>query len=398
VPALLQEFYSEPLFHMMASAVLSRSFHVRKPEPGQQPGAEGAEGMVRPGDRGVELAAPADEDEEGENGDESELHIDSDSDSDADADEAENIDDVCMVPMADMLNARFETDNARVFYHLDKLEMRTTRAIEKGEQLWNTYGDPPNCDLARRYGHVDEPNGADVGAFRGASLGDAADTPSPVELPILRVVDAILALEGAADQAERRTSLLSRVEWSVAEGLDEVHALTYLFAPSSEPPHAPEPAKASSSELRAAAASVAEELLVHTRLLLLDDAAYEKVQAKGKLPNARIEAREPAAGKTLGVAEVLLKAIDLRLAEYPTSEQEDSARLYGAAGQQAEQGMSANLRAALVVRLGEKRILIDNARVLTAAHEASLKIAAAPAKGSKRKGAETAGASKKARK
>jgi len=33
--------------------------------------------------------------------------------------------------------------------------MVAVRPIKLGGQIWNTYGDPPNADLLRRYGHVD---------------------------------------------------------------------------------------------------------------------------------------------------------------------------------------------------------------------------------------------------
>jgi hypothetical protein len=33
--------------------------------------------------------------------------------------------------------------------------MVATELIPAGSQIWNTYGDPPNSDLLRQYGHVD---------------------------------------------------------------------------------------------------------------------------------------------------------------------------------------------------------------------------------------------------
>lgn len=215
-----------------------------------------------------------------------------------------------------------------------------------------------------------------------------------VELPSTTLLEAVLALEaqsGAAREA-RRAALLARIEWWCAEGIDEIHALTYLFPPSPTAPHAPEPLSPSASELRAAASGIPEEVLVATRLLLLDEEAFEKARAKSKMPSPRIEARERAGAKELGVAEVLLKATELRMAEYATSIAQDEQRLYG----EAAAPMKQSIRSAVVVRLGEKRILADNARVLRAAHEASLKIASAV----KRKGVESASAasSKKSKK
>ena len=33
--------------------------------------------------------------------------------------------------------------------------MVALKPIEHGEQIWNTYGDLPNAELLRRYGHID---------------------------------------------------------------------------------------------------------------------------------------------------------------------------------------------------------------------------------------------------
>ena len=53
----------------------------------------------------------------------------------------------------------------RCFYKREALEMRCTKPIQVGEQLLNTYGNPPNSDLLRRYGFVDEPNRGDLGTL-----------------------------------------------------------------------------------------------------------------------------------------------------------------------------------------------------------------------------------------
>ncbi|KAG9020205.1 hypothetical protein FS842_007516 [Serendipita sp. 407] len=60
-----------------------------------------------------------------------------------------------MVPMADILNARYGCNNAKLFYEKEHLRMVAVRDISAGEQIWNTYGDPPNADLLRRYGYID---------------------------------------------------------------------------------------------------------------------------------------------------------------------------------------------------------------------------------------------------
>ncbi|CEH15445.1 Uncharacterized conserved protein [Ceraceosorus bombacis] len=360
VESLISTYYSEELFHRMGSAVLSRSFHVNLPGQG---GLE----EVGEAEDGMEVEDEDDEDEE-----------------DGEGEGEENIDDVCMVPMADMLNARFESDNARTFYHQDVLEMRTTQVVEAGEQLLNTYGDPPNCDLIRRYGYVDEPNGADV-----------------AELPATTLVDALLSLEGltstTAVHETRRADLLSRLGWTISIGFDEVHALAYLFPLSQEAPFEPTPLSPTERELRSAAASISDELLAQARVLIMSQETLEKLKKKDKLPSSRIEAREIVDGQSRGVAEVIARAIELRLEVYPTTLQDNRAMLYASlsthkrhstdadmaidhdqvqARHQVEMRapLSARRRNAMVVRSGEQSVLMDNLRVLKAADEASRKL------------------------
>ena len=91
------------------------------------------------------------------------------------------------------------------------MEFSQTHSETKGKAQWNTYGDPPNSDLLRRYGHVDRvplPDG---------SLGNPADI---VELR------ADLVLESVASK-----DLGDRVDWWLEEGGDEyVCALGALAA------------------------------------------------------------------------------------------------------------------------------------------------------------------------
>lgn len=63
----------------------------------------------------------------------------------------------------------------------------------------NTYANPPNSDLLRRYGHIDEPNEHDVVEI----LGD------------LIVETVCAAVEGVA------TLKAQKVDWSLEMGMDE---------------------------------------------------------------------------------------------------------------------------------------------------------------------------------
>jgi SET domain-containing protein 6 len=61
-----------------------------------------------------------------------------------------------MIPPADVLNAHSRLCNAHLETDDDGiLQMVATRAIKKGEQVYNTYGAVPNCDLLRCYGYVE---------------------------------------------------------------------------------------------------------------------------------------------------------------------------------------------------------------------------------------------------
>lgn len=59
-----------------------------------------------------------------------------------------------MVPLADMLNADADRNNAKLFYEDDKVVMKTIKAVESGQELFNDYGPLPRADLLRRYGYI----------------------------------------------------------------------------------------------------------------------------------------------------------------------------------------------------------------------------------------------------
>merc|ERR1711881_360863 len=59
-----------------------------------------------------------------------------------------------MVPLADMLNADADRNNARLFYEPDALVMKAVQDIATGEEIFNDYGPLPRSDLLRRYGYI----------------------------------------------------------------------------------------------------------------------------------------------------------------------------------------------------------------------------------------------------
>lgn len=58
-----------------------------------------------------------------------------------------------MVPLADMLNADADRNNARLHYGPDVLTMEAITDIKAGDEIFNDYGPLPRSDLVRRYGY-----------------------------------------------------------------------------------------------------------------------------------------------------------------------------------------------------------------------------------------------------
>lgn len=74
--------------------------------------------------------------------------------------------------------------------------MVAIRPIKLGEQIWNTYGDLPNADLLRRYGHIDMTPLNQGGPF---PYGNPSDD---VEIPADLVFD--ICTPGAGDEQKSR--------------------------------------------------------------------------------------------------------------------------------------------------------------------------------------------------
>ncbi|VDB84932.1 unnamed protein product [Peniophora sp. CBMAI 1063] len=290
--------YTVHNYHVMGSRVLSRSFTVEKwggEDPEHAVASSAAEamdvdgGLTEPGHseivpRAAEPDAGAASADEGDDSD--------------DEDDPAN---VAMVPMADMLNARFECENAKLFYEERDLRMATTQSIKMGEQIWNTYGDPPNSDLLRRYGHVDQ-----------VPLPDGR-LANPADIVELRA-DLLLSSVTSKDLGDR-------VDWWLEEGGDDV----FIFDKSAVLP---------------------EDFVSFARLLLLPQAEWEKVKRKGKLPKPKMDD---------AIADVAERSLQRRLAQYPTTLEEDEALLHSAQS-------TMHKFHALVVRMGEKSLLLEALR------------------------------------
>ncbi|EIW83379.1 SET domain-containing protein [Coniophora puteana RWD-64-598 SS2] len=299
----LDRFYSVERYHIMGSRILSRSFHVEKWEGGpedEEMGDVNGEPQAENGSAPSGEAVPPTE--EAASGDDGEGPGDGEgADEEDNEEDAEDPADVAMVPMADLLNARYGSSNAKLFYEEHALEMRTTRFIRRGDQIWNTYGDPPNSDLLRRYGHVD------LVPLAQGGLGNPADV---VEVRADLVTDVVSASGSSIPVAER-------IDWYLEMGGDDVFVLeTDLDIP--------------------------EPLIVLVRLLQLLEPDWEKTREKEKPPKPKMD------GAVIGV---LVEVLHRRLKEYPTTIDEDEALLY------KEDTLSINKKNAIIVRMGEKIIL-----------------------------------------
>ncbi|CAK9779791.1 SET domain-containing protein [Cutaneotrichosporon oleaginosum] len=256
---------------------------------------------------------------------------------DEDGDEEEEDEIAVMVPMADMLNAAYEMDNARLFADggddddaegvVENTEfgegytMITTKDIAAGEQIYNTYASPPNSELLRKYGHVDDLPLPDSilslltpGELGGHPFGNAGDD---VEVP----GDLVLA-------AAAGSGLEQRVEWWLEEGQEDVFSLGYPDEEDALPP-----------------------AFIAFARLLSSDAEWTRAQSKGKLPRPTLDVTS---------SNIIGKAIAARRAKHVTTLEEDLAIIAGPPGRQ---------RDAAVVRLGEKRVLGVMGRLVAAEEE-----------------------------
>jgi len=254
------------------------------------------------------------------------LEIDSE---DSDDEGAEDLAVVAMVPIADMLNARYESENAKLFYEAKDLRMVATKPIKAGEQVWNTYGDLPNSDLLRRYGHVDlvpvpQPlggtgNPADVVEIRG-------------DLAVAAVTDG------------QPTPTGGRVDWWLENADDD----TFVIGTDCELP---------------------EDLVSFVRLLLMPLDEWEKASGKTKLPKPKVD---------LDVLTVIEKTLARRMQDYPSSLAEDEQLL-----ESTIDALSLNRKHAIIVRVGEQRILRGTLNQVRATKE-SMKPACSNARDKKR--------------
>ncbi|KZP34420.1 SET domain-containing protein [Athelia psychrophila] len=304
---VIPEFYSLERYHIQGSRILSRSFQVEQWEGEGGDKDENAAADTSAESYSMDVADTSigsgngmDVDEDEGPAPAAETHHPEQEGSD-DEDE-EDTSDVAMVPMADMLNARYGSENAKLFHEATALKMVTTKHIPAGEQIWNTYGDLANSDLLRRYGHVD------MLPLPGGGQGNPADV---VEIRADLVISVLpVGPVGLTPDASKE-----RIEWWLEEGGDDAFILE--------------------DDL-----DIPEAMVSLIRLLLLNSSEWEKVREKGKPPKPKVDAE---------VLSLVAQVLRRRLDEYPTSLETDAVLL--------NQDLPTNKRHAVIVRAGEKSLL-----------------------------------------
>jgi SET domain-containing protein 6 len=211
-----------------------------------------------------------------------------------------------MVPLADMLNADADRNNARLFYEANSLDMKALKPIRAGEEIFNDYGPLPRSDLLRRYGYItDNYSQYDV-----------------VEIPMDLVANLATT---AGIYSEDRIEYLDEQD-IVDTGYDIIVSDPFTLQESVSP-----------------------ELVVLVETLLLPEEEFERLKKKGKLP-------KPEKMTSKG-AELLHQLVRTRLTQYATSLDDDVRDFSGVPNIGGHGSKERRFAMAKAVRIGEKRLL-----------------------------------------
>lgn len=223
-----------------------------------------------------------------------------------------------MIPLADMLNANADHNNAKLFYQDDKVVMKTLHAVRAGEELFNDFGPLPRSDLLRRYGYVT----AQYAKYDVVEISEE----------LIREQAIAIAVGGGVQQEEEEKKKKKDLEdkWTYAEeqGItDDAYDI----------------ARANCSADGGEAGQqqqFPEELCILLNLLVLPSAEFEKLKKRDKLPKAELTSD----------AKKLLRAILVhRYADYPVEMLVPSSM--GAGGRTPRFAMAEQ------VIMGEKQVL-----------------------------------------
>jgi SET domain-containing protein 6 len=215
-----------------------------------------------------------------------------------------------MVPLADMLNADADRNNARLFYEENSLSMKSIKRIPAGD-----YGALPRSDLLRRYGYITD----------NYAKYDVVEIPSDLVTQCVQ--------QYAKQPFEKRLEYLEE-QGVVDTGYDIAAAEPFDIQESFSP-----------------------ELIVLVQALLLPEAEFERLASKEKLPKPK--------DITASVAECLRLIVRKRAEQYHMSLEQDLSEPIAVSP--ASDCFSKERRYAMAksVRIGEKKILRAAEEALT---------------------------------
>ncbi|KAF2474185.1 SET domain-containing protein RMS1 [Lindgomyces ingoldianus] len=221
-----------------------------------------------------------------------------------------------MVPLADMLNADADRNNARLFYEENSLSMKALKSIKAGEEIFNDYGPLPRSDLLRRYGYITD----------NYAKYDVAEIP---------FYTASAVMEKAGVLAE---DLKSKFEYLESQGVVEDG---YTISTSSP------------FDIQE---SIAPELIIMIEALLLPDHEFDRIADREKLP-------KPDKISIKG-AQLLIEIITTHMKDYTTTLEEDIAEKTVVPLTSSDVSRERRYMMAKLVRIGEKKILRDAVEAL----------------------------------
>ncbi|KAL4793485.1 hypothetical protein BDV19DRAFT_216999 [Aspergillus venezuelensis] len=229
-----------------------------------------------------------------------------------------------MVPLADMLNADADRNNARLFQEEESLIMKAIKPIRAGEEIFNDYGEIPRADLLRRYGYV---------------------TDNYAQYDVIELsLDALCSSAGLSDadiENQPKLQLLENLEL-----LDDGYAI-------------PRPSQGDSIT-----DVLPEELALLLKILTLTPEQLADRQQKQKPP-------KPSFGHEEG--KILFNAILLSQQRYGTTIEQDRELLAQVSQLESSgplEGSARRRKMAIQVRLGEKEIF-ETVKVMINSHFAN---------------------------
>jgi SET domain-containing protein 6 len=231
-----------------------------------------------------------------------------------------------MVPLADLLNADADRNNAKLFYQEDQVVMRTIKPVRQEEELFNDYGALPSADLVRRYGYV---------------------TPNYTRYDVVEVSNELI--RNAVATNIRLTTAERDERWFY---LDEQGVLDDAYDIGHPPSHS----EAESEDDQEP--QYPDEFLIILNTMTASKEDFATYKRKDKLPKPRLEPQ----------AHSLLHAVlSRRLEMYPTD--------FSAAHNLVDDGSMNLRRVHMAMQLidGEKQVLVEAIKGLSEIQAASVK-------------------------